>query len=170
MEPVVQNFIRTLDTSWTDDEIIDEILKFFSDVPTPAHAIMKLQALVQGENKPIVTFNQKYRTLLERVERRLMAKIDSYVELEQYLGSIIFPIRKAIRGNIHWKSKHAPKNVGEAMKKSEELYMKQVYTTGGGEDITDSQNTKEVTINEVDSYRSTTRPWTEAKTGEIPLN
>ena len=90
-EPVVQNFIRTLDQMWKDEEIIDEILKYFSDVPTPAHAITKLRALVQGENEPIVTFNQKYRVLLERVERRPVEKIDSYVELEQYLGSIIFP-------------------------------------------------------------------------------
>ena len=56
-EPVVQNFIRTLDQTWKDEEIIDEILKYFSDVPTPAHAITKLRALVQGENEPIVTFN-----------------------------------------------------------------------------------------------------------------
>ena len=77
-------------------------------MPTPAHAITKLRALIQGENEPIVTFNQKYRTLLERVEGKPVEKIDSYVEMEQYLGSIIFPIRKAIHGNIYWKSKHAP--------------------------------------------------------------
>ena len=67
-EPVVQNFIRTLDQTWKEEEMIDKILKYFSDVPTPAHAITKLRALVQGENEPIVTFNQKYRVLLERVE------------------------------------------------------------------------------------------------------
>ena len=67
-EPVVQNFIRTLDPLWKEEEVIDEILKYFSDVPTPAHAITKLRALVQGDNEPIVTFNQKYRVLLERVE------------------------------------------------------------------------------------------------------
>ena len=155
-EPVVQNFIRTLDQTWKDEEIIDEILKYFSDVPTPAHAITKLRALVQGENEPIVTFNQKYRVLLERVERRPVEKIDSYVELEQYLGSIIFPIRKAIRGSIYWKSKHAPNNVGEAMKKAEELYMKHVYTTGGSEEQTDTQITREVTINEVSRNTQTT--------------
>ena len=169
-EPVVQNFIRTLDVAWTDEEVIDEILKFFSDVPTPAHAIMKLRALVQGENEPIVTFNQKYRTLLERVEGKLVEKIESYVELEQYLGSIIFPIRKAIRGNIYWKSKHAPRNVGEAMKKAEELYMKHVYTTGGIEDARDCQDSKEVTINQVESYRPMTRTWKDEKTDEIPPN
>ena len=169
-EPVVQNFIRTLDSTWTDEEVIDEILKFFSDTPTPAHAITKLRALIQGENEPIVTFNQKYRTLLERVEKRPVDKIDSYVELEQYLGSIIFPIRKAIRGNIYWKSKHAPKNVGEAMKKAEELYMKHVYTTGGAEEPTENLKTREVTINEVHTHRPTTSTWKDRNTSEILPN
>ena len=167
-EPVVQNFIRTLDQTWKDEEIIDEILKYFSDVPTPAHAITKLRALVQGENEPIVTFNQKYRVLLERVERRPVEKIDSYVELEQYLGSIIFPIRKAIRGSIYWKSKHAPNNVGEAMKKAEELYMKHVYTTGGSEEQTDTQITREVTINEVSRNTPNYRFEKDRNTSEIP--
>ena len=167
-EPVVQNFIRILDSAWKDEEVIDEILKFFSDVPTPVHAITKLRALIQGESEPIVTYNQKYRVLLERVEKRPVEKIDSYVELEQYLGSIIFPIRKAIRGNIYWKSKHAPKSVGEAMKKAEELYMKHVYTTGGTEDQTDTHITKEVTINEVERHFPAQRPRTDRNTGEIP--
>ena len=167
-EPVVQNFIRTLDPTWEDEEVIDEILKYFSDVPTPAHAITKLRALIQGENEPIVTFNQKYRVLLERVERRPVEKIDSYVEMEQYLGSIIFPIRKAIRGNIYWKSKHAPKNVGEAMKKAEELYMKHVYTTGGSGDQTNTYTTKEVTINELSRHVPSQTFGNDRNTSEIP--
>ena len=83
------------------------------------------------------------------MERKPVENIDSYVEMEQYLGSIIFPIRKAIRGNIYWKSKHAPNNVGEAMKKAEELYMKHVYTTGGSDEQSDIQTAKEVSINKV---------------------
>ena len=167
-EPVVQNFIRTLDSAWKDEEVIDELLKYFSDVPTPAHAITKLRALIQGENESIITYNQKYRVLLERVERRPVEKIDSYVEMEQYLGSIIFPIRKAIRGNIYWKSKHAPNNVGEAMKKAEELYMKHVYTTGNVEDQADTYTSKEVTINEVDRYGTSQRSRIDRNTGDIP--
>ena len=167
-EPMVQNFIRTLDASWKEEEVIDEILKYFSDVPTPAHAITKLRALVQGENEPIVTFNQKYRVLLERVERRPVEKIDLYVEMEQYLGSIIFPIHKAIRGNIYWKSKHASNNVGEAMKKAEELYMKHVYTTGGSDGMTDAQATKELTINEVARYTPNQMFKRNRNTSEIP--
>ena len=68
-EPVVQNFIGTMGDTWTDEEVIEEILKYFSDIPTPAHAITKLRALIQGEEEAIVTYNQKYRTLVERVER-----------------------------------------------------------------------------------------------------
>ena len=58
------------------------------------------------------------------MEKKAVEKIDSYIELEQYLGSIILPIRKSIRNNIYWKSKHVPRMLGEAMKKAEELYMK----------------------------------------------
>ena len=102
------------------------------------------------------------------MERKPVEKVESYVEMEQYLGSIIFPIRKAIRGNIYWKSKHAPKNIGEAMKKAEELYMKHVYTTGGVDDPTDTHTSKEVTINEVERYTPTQRHRTDRNTGEIP--
>ena len=126
-EPVVQNFIGMMGDTWTDEEVIEEVLKYFSDIPTPAHATTKLRALIQGEEEAIITYNQKYRTLVERVERKLVDKIDSYIKLEQYLGSIILPIRKAIRSNIYWKSKHAPRTLGEAMKKVEELYMKHIY-------------------------------------------
>ena len=91
-EPVVQNFIGTMGDTRTDEEVIEEILKYFSDIPTPAHAITKLRALIQGEEEAIVTYNQKYRTLVERVERKPVEKIDSYVELEQYLGSIILQL------------------------------------------------------------------------------
>ena len=68
-EPVVQNFIGTMGESWMDEEVIEEILKYFSDIPTPAHAITKLRALIQGEEEAIITYNQKYRTLVERVEK-----------------------------------------------------------------------------------------------------
>ena len=81
-----------------------------------------------------------------------MEKIDSYIELEQYLGSIILLIRKSIRSNIYWKSKHVPKTLGEAMKKAEELYMKHIYATEG--QVENGQNspvTSDVTINEVNA-------------------
>ena len=73
-EPVVQNFIGNMREDWTDEEVIEEILKYFSDIPTPAHVITKLRALVQGEDEAIVTYNQKYRTLVERVEKKVVEK------------------------------------------------------------------------------------------------
>ena len=173
-EPVVQNFIRTMGDTWTDEDVIDEILKYFSDIPTPAHAITKLRTLIQGEEEAIVTYNQKYRTLVERVEGKPVEKIDSYVELEQYLGSIILPIRKSIRSNIYWKSKHAPKTLGEAMKKAEELYMKHIYATGEIPTQRENTTSAEVTINEIDSLQRTQgytyRRWRNRDNNEISPN
>ena len=73
-EPVVQNFIKTMGDTWMDEDVVDEILKYFSDIPTPAHTITKLQTLIQGEEEVIVTYNQKYRTLVERVEGKPVEK------------------------------------------------------------------------------------------------
>ena len=162
-KPVVQNFIRIMGDTWMDKEVIEEILKYFSDIPTPAHAITKLRALIQGEEEAIVTYNQKYRTLVERVERKPVEKIDSYVELEKYLGSIILPIRKSIRSNIYWKSNHAPKMLGEK---------RHIYATEGQtENSQNSPVTREVTISEVNVPQKTgqysQRPWRSRESGEI---
>ena len=174
LEPVVQNFIKTMGDTWTDEEVVEEILKYFLDIPTLAHAITKLRTLIQGEEEAIITYNQKYRTLVKRVERKLVEKIDSYIEMEQYLGSIIFPIRKSIRNNIYFKSKHAPKMLGEAMRKAEELYMKHVYMMGGTENKQDIAGTSEVVINEVNapqkSGANTYRPWRDRSNSEISPN
>ena len=170
-EPVVQNFIGTMGDTWTDEEVIEEILKYFSDIPTPAHAITKLRALIQGEEEAIITYNQKYRTLVERVEKKLVDKIDSYIELEQYLGSIILPIRKSIRSNIYWKS-NAPRTLGEAMKKAEELYMKHIYAIEGQtENGQIAPIISDVTINKVNAEQKTgqysQRAWRNKESSEI---
>ena len=159
--------------TWTDEEVIEEILKYFSDIPSPAHAITKLRALIQEEEEPIVTYNQKYRTLVERVEGRPVEKIDSYVELEQYLGSVILPIRKSIRNNIYWKSKHAHKTLGEAMRKAEELYMKHIYATGGIDSKQENGTSTEVVINKVTTQKAghySHRPWRNKDGGKISPN
>ena len=160
--------------TWTDEDVVDEILKYFSDIPTPAHAITKLRTLIQGEEEAIVTYNQKYKTLVERVEGKAVEKIDSYVELEQYLGSIILPIRKSIRNNIYWKSKHAPKTLGEAMRKAEELYMKHIYATGDVPNRREATMSTEVTINEIDGLQRSGdyshRCWRNRETSEISPN
>ena len=173
-EPVVQNFIKMMGDMWMDKDIIDKILKYFSDIPTLAHAITKLRTLIQGEEEAIVTYNQKYRTLVERVEGKPVEKIDSYVELEEYLGSVILPIRKSIQNNIYWKSKHAPRMLGEAMKKAEELYMKHIYATGEIPNKRENLASTEVTINEGDSPQRTRdythRCWRNRESSEILLN
>ena len=173
-EPVVQNFIGMMGDAWTDEEVIKEFLKYFSDIPTAAHAITKLRALIQGKKEAIVTYNQKYRTLVERVERKPVDKIDSYVELEQYLGSIILPIRKSIRSNIYWKSKHVPRTLGEAMKKAEELYMKHIYAMEGQtENGQAAPISSDVTINEVNVVQIpgqySQRAWRSRENSEISL-
>ena len=110
--------------------------------------------------------------MVERVEGKPVEKIDSYVELEQYLGSIILPIRKSIRNNIYWKSKHAPKMLGEAMKKAEELYMKHIYTMEGqAENSQNSPFATEVTINKVHTTQKpgqySHRSWRSKESSEI---
>ena len=173
-EPVVQNFIKTMGDMWTDKDVVDKILKYFSDIPTPAHAITKLRTLIQGEEEVIVTYNQKYRTLVERVEGKPVEKIDSYVELEQYLGSVILPIRKSIRKNIYWKSKHAPRMLGEAMKKAEELYMKHIYAIGEMPNKRETTTPTEITINEVDNPQRpgdySHRRWRNRESSDISPN
>ena len=173
-EPVVQNFIGTMGDTWTDEEVIEEVLKYFSDIPTPPHAITKLRALLQGEEEAIITYNQRYRTLVERVERKLVDKIDSYIELEQYLGSIILPIRKSIRSNIYWKSKHVPRTLGEAMKKAEELYMKHIYAIEGQTENRQAATiSPDVTINKVNVAQKpgqySQRAWRGRENSEILL-
>ena len=110
--------------------------------------------------------------MVERVEGNPVEKIDPYIELEQYLGNITVPIRKSIRNNIYWKSKHAPKILGEAIKKAEELYMKHIYTMEG--QVENSQNSPlatEVTINQVHAPQKpgqySHRPWRNKENSEI---
>ena len=112
--------------------------------------------------------------LVERVEGKPVEKKDPYIELQQYLGSIILPIRKSIRNNIYWKSKHAPRMLGEAMKKAEELYMKHIYTTGKILNKRENVAPTEITINEVDSPQRTRdythRHWRNRESSEISPN
>ena len=118
-----------------------------------------------------MTYNKKYRTLVERVEGKPVEKIDSYVELEPYLGSVILPIRKSIWNNIYWKSKHAPRMLGEAMKKAEELYMKHIYATGEIPNRREMTMPMEITINKIDSPQRqgdySHRRWRNRESSEI---
>ena len=147
---VVQNYVTSLDTAMPKKEMEEKILQHFSDIPMKTQAIDKLKSLQQGENESILAYNQRYKVLAERVEGRPIQEVQSVVAMEMYLVTIIAPLRRNIKNNLFWNSKHAPKNLGEAMKKSEELYVKHLYSSAT-EQEEDYSNKKqqEVVINEV---------------------
>ena len=150
---LVQNFIRSLSENITNKELTEKILQFFSDVPTTSHALNKLRLIRQGAEEPIVNYNQRYQNLVERVEGCQLNSIRSTVAMELYLGSIIEPIRKSIRNTLYFNSKHAPKTLGEAMQKAQDLHIKHLYAIGEDQDsVASSSNVlPEITVNEVTS-------------------
>ena len=150
---LVQNFIRSLNENITNKELTEKILQFFSDVPTMSHALNKLRLIRQGTEEPIVNYNQRYQNLVERVEGCQLNSIRSTVAMELYLGSIIEPIRKSIRNTLYFNSKHAPKTLGEAMQKAQDLHIKHLYAIGEDQDSMTSSNDVllEITVNEVTS-------------------
>ena len=150
---LVQNFIRSLNENITNNELTEKILQFFSDVPTTSHALNKLQLIRQGNEELIVNYNQRYQNLVERVEGCQLNGIRSTVAMELYLGSIIEPIRKSIRNTLYFNSKHAPKTLGEAMQKAQDLHIKHLYAIGEDQDLVTSSSDvlPEITINEVTS-------------------
>ena len=147
---VVQNYLTSLDATLSEKEMVEKILQHFSDIPTTTQAIKKLKTLRQGENESILAYNQRYKILAEQVEGRPINEVQSAVAIEMYLGTIITLLRKNIKGNLFWNSKHAQKNLGEAMKKSEELYVKHLYSSVSDFDEDGGKRKEnEVTINEV---------------------
>ena len=152
-EILVQNFIRSLSENINNKELTEKILQFFSDVPTTSHALNKLRLIRQGAEEPIVNYNQRYQNLVERVEGCQLDSIRSTVAMELYLGSIIEPIRKSIRNTLYFNSKHAPKTLGEAMQKAQDLHIKYLYAIGEDQDsVTNNSDVlPEITVNEVTS-------------------
>ena len=146
---VVQNFLAMMDTDMADSELVEKILQMFSDIPTTTQAIAKLKALRQGENETILAYNQRYRILVERVEGQTIEQITSPVAMEMYLGTIIPPLRKSIKNSLFWNSKHAPRMVGEAMSKAQQLYVKHLYATGYEQEDEHTKVGEEVVINEI---------------------
>ena len=150
---LVQNFIRSLSENITNKELTEKILQFFSDVPMTSHALNKLRLIRQGTEELIVNYNQRYQNLVERVEGCQLDSIRSTVAMELYLGSIIEPIWKSIRNTLYFNSKHAPKILGEAMQKAQDLHIKHLYAIGADQDsVTSSSDVlPEITVNEVTS-------------------
>ena len=106
-------------------------------------------------DEPIVNYNQHYQNLVERVEGCQLNSITSMVTMELYLGSIIECIRKSIWNTLYFNSKHAPKTLGEAMQKAQDLHIKHLYALG--EDQQDSSVTSsdnilpEITVNKMNT-------------------
>ena len=83
------------------------------------------------------------------MEGRPIEQIISPVAMEMYLGTIIPPLRKSIKNSLFWNSKHAPRTVGKAMAKAQQLYVKHLYAMGEDQDEESSKPTKDVVINEI---------------------
>ena len=113
-ELMVQNFIKGLGADVSDDEVMNRILGFFSDIPTPYHAMDKIKSIKQND-KPMLQFNQKYRTYIERLERKTVNEMTSHTQMELYMSAINPHIAKALRTNIHYGSRYAATSVGDAM-------------------------------------------------------
>ena len=146
---VVQNFLSTLDGDLSENDLMEKLLQMFSDIPTTTQAIIKLKAMRQSDNETILAYNQRYKTLVERVEGQPIECITSPVAMEMYLGTIIPPLRKSIKNSLFWNSKHAPKTVGEAMVKAQQLYVKHLYSTGEEQDEDQKKPVDDVVINEI---------------------
>ena len=125
-ELMVQNFIKDLGTNISDDEIMNRILGFFSDIHTPYHAMDKIKYIKQN-NEPMPQFNQKYRTYIEHLERKAVHEMTSHTQMELYMSTINPHIAKALKTNIHYRSRYAATSVSDAMKKAEECYLKDLY-------------------------------------------
>ena len=90
--------------------------------------------------------------------------------MEMYLGTIIGPLGRNIKDNLFWNSKHTPKNLGKAMKKSEELYFKHLYSSATDkEEKYANKKQQEVVINEVNygEQRDQRRPRYEEKCEQL---
>ena len=128
-ELMVQNSIKGLGADVSDDEVINRILGFFSDIPTPYHAMDKIKSIKQND-EPMPQFNQKYRTYIKHLERKTVNEMTSYTQMELYMSAINPHIAKALRTNIHYGSRHATTSVGDAMKKAEECYLERSLRMG----------------------------------------
>ena len=72
-------------------------------------------------------FNRKYRTYIECLKRKAVNYITSHIQMELYMSTINPHIGKTLRTNIHYGSRYTTASVGDAMKKAEECYLKDLY-------------------------------------------
>ena len=80
--------------------------------------------------------------------------------MELYLGSVIEPIRKSIRNTLYFNNKHAPKTLGVAMLKAQDLHIKHLYSIGEEQQdlaVTTSDGLPEITVSEMNTHEN--RGW-----------
>ena len=70
LELMVQNFIKGLGTDILYDEVMNTILGFFSDIPTPYHAMDKIKSIKQN-SEPMPQFNQNTECTLNVWKEKL---------------------------------------------------------------------------------------------------
>ena len=151
LELMVQNFIKELGADVSDDKVMNRILGLFSDIPTPYHAKDKIKSIKQND-EPMLQFNQKYRTYIERLGRKTVNEMTSHTQMELNMSTINPHIAKALRTNFHYRSRYVATSVGDAMKKAEECYLKDLYTWAGLEKDREQRNAnREVTCAEVNT-------------------
>ena len=115
-ELIVQNFIKGLGADILDDAIMNRILEFISEIPTPYHAMDKIKSIKQSKEM-MPQFNQKYRTYIEHLERKAVNDMTSHTQMELYMSAINPHIAKALRTNIHYGSRYTATSVGDAIKR-----------------------------------------------------
>ena len=151
LELIVQNFIKGLGTDISDDKIMNRILVFFSNIPNNYHAMDKIKSIKQND-EPMPQFNQKYRTYIKRLERKAVHEMTSHTQMELYMSAINPHIAKALRTNIYYGSRYTATSVGDAMKKAEECYLKDLDMRAGLEKDREQGNAdREVTCVEVNT-------------------
>ena len=87
LELIVENFIKGLGTDISDDEVMNRILEFFSNIPTPYHAMDKIKSIKQND-EPMPQFNQKYSTYIKHLERKAVHEMTSHTQMELYMSAI----------------------------------------------------------------------------------
>ena len=78
-ELMVQNFIKGLGSDISDDKVMNRILGFFSDIPTPYHVMNKIKTIKQND-EPMPQFNQKCWTYIQCLERKTVNEMTSILK------------------------------------------------------------------------------------------
>ena len=139
----VQTFIQALDEKMPEETIVDRLMEYFSDIKTSTQAMVKLKTMYQAKDESILLFNQKFRAVMERIDATSVDNIRSDLQINMYLESIKPSISKGIKGNRFYVNKYAPTMLGDAMKKAEEAFLKDIYVLGGRVDTEEEQEDRQ---------------------------